>query len=249
MKIFFLGTNGWYSTNEGLTPSILIDNNEAYIILDAGGGIHKLDNLIHDKEKPIYLFLSHFHLDHIIGLHILTKFNFKQGLTIFGKKGIKKTLDLFLNPPFTVKLSNIPYKIEIEELEEGTYNSPINLECRLLPHSDPTMGYRFQIDGKVITYCTDTGQHENLVYLSKESDVVILECAHSPMETRIDWPHLNPSEAAEIAKKAKAKKLLLTHFTANRYPTRIERIRAQNIAKQIFKETIAAYDDMVYQLD
>ena len=58
----FLGTNGWYSSKTGLTPCVLIDSKEGYIVLDAGEGIQKLDKYITDDKKPIYLFLSHFSL-------------------------------------------------------------------------------------------------------------------------------------------------------------------------------------------
>ena len=65
-KIIFLGTNGWYDTDTGNTICILIDSPLFTIILDAGNGIAKLDRYA-DFNKPAYLFLSHFHLDHIAG--------------------------------------------------------------------------------------------------------------------------------------------------------------------------------------
>ena len=82
MKIFFLGTNGWYDTETGNTLSILIETKHEYIILDAGGGFHKIGRYI-KGSKPIYLFLSHMHLDHIIGLHTLVRFNFFQGIDLY----------------------------------------------------------------------------------------------------------------------------------------------------------------------
>ena len=89
MKIIFLGTNGWYDTETGNTVCVLIETEREFIILDAGSGLYKIDEYIRTR-KPIYLFLSHFHLDHIIGLYTLNKFNFSQGIDIYGPKGIKK---------------------------------------------------------------------------------------------------------------------------------------------------------------
>jgi len=246
VKIVFLGTNGWYSTKTGLTPSVLVESEEMYIVLDAGEGFYKLDDLIMDEKKPVHLFISHFHLDHIIGLHTLNKFKFKQGLSIYGKKSLKKTLAIIVNHPFTVGFDALPFNIEVFELDEGIHYSPLKTSCRLLPHPDPSMGYRFEMEGKVLTYCTDTGFHENLHHLAKNSDVLILECAHAPGERRAEWPHLNPTEAAGIAKKAGAKKLFLTHFTANRYDTLDKRLEAEAIARSIFTETKAATDDLTY---
>ncbi len=72
MKIIFLGTNGWYTTQTGNTPAVLIDSKNHYVVFDAGNGIYKLDQYI-TEPKPISLFISHFHIDHVSGLHSLGK--------------------------------------------------------------------------------------------------------------------------------------------------------------------------------
>jgi len=86
MKILFLGTNGWYDTNTGSTICGLVETRNAYFIFDAGNGLHRIDRCI-KRNKPIYLFLSHYHLDHVVGLHIMNKFNFAQGVDVFGPPG------------------------------------------------------------------------------------------------------------------------------------------------------------------
>ena len=93
IKVIFLGTNGWYDTKTGNTICTLIETEDYFIILDAGNGLHKIDQYITStSKKPIYLFLSHFHLDHIVGLHILSKFNFSQGIRTYGQMGTKNIL-------------------------------------------------------------------------------------------------------------------------------------------------------------
>ena len=241
MKIVFLGTNGWYSTNLGNTPCILIDSEKFYIVLDAGDGLYKLDNYIKD-DKPIIFFLSHLHLDHIIGLHILNKFKFKDKIKIFGYKGIKKGLETVIQHPYTASFNELPFEIEIRELQEGVYEKPFKFTCKLLIHADPCLGYRFELDNKIITYCTDTGICNNVYELSKNADLFISECSYKTGQVEMEWPHLNPEQAASIAKKSNVKRLLLTHFDANMYKTMEERKQAENIAKKIFRETSAAFD-------
>jgi len=248
MKIVFLGTNGWYSTTTGLTPCVFIDSKDFYLILDAGEGVHKLDRYITNEEKPIYMFLSHFHLEHIHGLHILSKFSFKQGMKIFGKGGTKKMTETIMKQPFTMPINELPFKVEVEEFAEGVYEKPLKFSCRLLPHPDPSMGYRFEIEGKIVAYCTDTGVNENLLELAKDADVLIAECAHLPKQISDSWPHLNPEEAAKAAKEANVKKLILMHFAANNYESIEDRKRAEEIAKTVFKNTVAALDDMILTL-
>jgi ribonuclease BN (tRNA processing enzyme) len=103
MKVTFLGTNGWYDTATGNTVSVLVQSEAFDIILDAGYGIAKADRYITQK-KPVCLFLSHFHIDHIAGLHTLVKFRFLQSLTIFCLPGGNALLNTFVNEPFTVPL-------------------------------------------------------------------------------------------------------------------------------------------------
>jgi ribonuclease BN (tRNA processing enzyme) len=77
MQIIFLGTNGWFDSPTGSTICTLINTESCHIILDAGNGIYKADRYIQD-DLPVYIFLSHFHLDHIEGLHVLNKFSFPR---------------------------------------------------------------------------------------------------------------------------------------------------------------------------
>ena len=243
MKITFLGTNGWYDTPTGNTICILVETERYDIILDAGNGLYKADRYICNK-KPVYLFLSHFHLDHIIGLHILGKFNFNQGLYICGQAGTKEILNKIIALPFSMPLDRLGYKIEIYDLPEKKQKIPFTFEFLPLLHSSLTLGYRFELDNKIISYCPDTGYCENAVTLAKNADLLITECAFKPGQTSEDWPHLNPETAARIAKEAAAKKLVLVHFDASIYQSLEERKQAEKVARNIFGNTVAATDDM-----
>lgn len=249
MKAIFLGTNGWYDTETGNTVCTLIDTNNYFIILDAGNGLYKIDQYIPiASKKPIYLFISHFHLDHIIGLHILNKFNFTQGMRIYGQTGTKNSLNTIINEDYTVPFAKLPFKVDVYELSEGLYNVPFSVECKSMLHSSVCLGYRFEIDEKIIAYCPDTGICENAIKLSENADLLIAECSFKSGQSNAEWPHLNPEDAAQIAKKAKAKKLMLFHFDANIYQTLQDREQAQENAKGIFNNTIAAYDNMEIEI-
>ncbi len=243
MKVILLGTNGWYSTDMGNTPCVLVDAPDCYIVFDAGDGIYKLDSYI-KEDKPIHLFLSHFHLDHIFGLHILGKFKFSQKFTIYGLKGVKDALENVIRHPYSAPFSDLPFN-KFVELSEGRYQKPISFECKQLMHADPCLGYRLELENKSIAYLTDTGVCDNLYALAQNADLVILECSFKEKrQTEWNWPHLSPIEAAEIAKQAKAKKLVLTHFDASVYKTKQDRKRAEEVAKKIFPNTIAGYDGL-----
>lgn len=240
MKIVFLGTNGWYDTETGSTICTLINTRDYYILLDAGIGIYKADKYI-KRDKPVLLFLSHFHHDHIFGLHILFKFNFKS-LKIFGQPGTKKTIAEYLGPKFSVPLTRLSYKTEIVDMEEGWHNTPLKFRCLKLKHASTCFGYRFEIENKIISYCTDTGYCDNAVELSRDAHLLISECSLSSGHVTPDWPHLNPELAAKLAKEADSKKLALTHFDANVYRIPAKRDEAEKKARKIFKNAFAAKD-------
>lgn len=250
MKITFLGTNGWYSSETGNTVCTLIEAKDYYIVLDAGEGIYKLDKYI-KSNKPIYLFLSHFHLDHIYGVHIFDKFNFSQAINIFGQPGTKKFLNIIARRPFVNPFKTQVNKVIIKDLAPGLHREkfiPFTLQADYLIHADPCFGYRFEVEGKIITYCTDTGNCDNLSRLAKGADILILECAMKDGKKVKEWPHLAPKECAQIAEKAGAKKLFLIHFDAFQYQTLKERAEAGMIAQKIFKNTVACRDGLEFDI-
>ncbi len=245
MKVIFLGTNGWYDTDTGNTVCILIRTNYYEIILDAGNGLYKLDRYVDEgNAKPVYLFLSHFHLDHITGLHTLNKFNFRQGLNICVPTGTRDTLEMFLNAPFTASISQLPYSVNTYELPNEANKLPFVVEARELRHLSLTLGYRLEIEGRVISYCSDTGLCENAIQLARSSDLLIAECSYKSGQSSENWPHLNPETAARIARDAGVRSLALVHFDAEVYKTLGERKESERVAREIFKNTFVTTDDM-----
>jgi len=243
MKVTFLGTNGWYDSRTGNTVSALIQSEEFDIILDAGNGIAKADQYI-TQDKPVYLFLSHMHIDHIAGLHTLCKFRFRKGLKIFTQEGTLRELESFVDEPYTVPFKELPFKNVVRELAAGTHKIPFTVTCLPLVHPAPCFGYRLELNGKVITYCTDTGVCDNAVILAKDADLLITECGLKPGEESPGWPHLNPEMAISIAKDAGAKRLALTHFGAEVYRTLDERRAVQERFAPECPGLVVAHDDL-----
>ncbi|WP_321504884.1 ribonuclease Z [uncultured Methanoregula sp.] len=243
MQVTFLGTNGWFDTLAGNTVSVLVQSEEYDIIFDAGNGIAKADQYISQK-KPVCLFLSHFHIDHIAGLHTLCKFRLKKGLTIYGQPGSAELLDRFVAEPFTVPIKDLPFSTKVQELSAGEHHLPFTITCLPLVHPAPCFGYRLETDGKVVTFCTDTGVCDNAVTLARDADLFITECGLLSGEESPDWPHLNPENAIGIARKARAKRLALTHFGAEVYKTREERLALQEHFSAECPGLIAATDGL-----
>lgn len=254
MKIHFLGTNGWYTDENGNTACVLIDAKDHYVIFDAGNGLYKLDRYI-TEDKPVSLFISHFHLDHVNGFHILGKFNFKKGLTIYVGEGRKKDFETLVNPPFTVGINddpknilNLPMHISVSELPDGSNDVGFPVEVIEQFHGFRDHGYRVMIDGKTIAYSGDCGITDASHKLAENADVLIHECSYKEPKENDPWGHVDPTQAANLAKDAKVKQLILTHFGPTDYKTLDDRKIAERKAREIFPQTIAAVDDLVFDI-
>jgi ribonuclease BN (tRNA processing enzyme) len=194
------------------------------------------------------LFLSHLHLDHIIGLHSLVKQKFPKGLFVVVLQENTAALRTFVAQPYTIAFERLPFSVELIEAPQALKKVPFPVTVLPVMHPDPTMGVRIVLDGKTVVFSGDTGACDNLYTLAKDADVLITECAFRPGETSTAWPHLNPESAAQLAVEAKVGRLFLTHFDASRYLTLADRVQAEQAAKKIFKNTVAATDGLILTL-
>jgi ribonuclease BN (tRNA processing enzyme) len=223
-----------------------LDTVQAYIVFDAGGGFYKLDKYI-KENKPIIVLLSHFHLDHIIGLHALAKFRFTQGIQVFGPGGIKRLFKVIANAPYSMPVDRLKTKLTIKEFSNNL-KLPVNIEYKQLRHVSACYGYRVSADNKSVAFCTDTGICKNLQRLVKGADILIAESSLPPGKIDNHWPHLNPQQSAKLAKQAKVKKLFLVHFDAGFYLNENDIRQAEESAQKIFKHTVAARDGFCFNI-
>ena len=104
----------------------------------------------------------------------------------------------------------------------------------------------FKEKGKKISIILDTLMNYNAISLAKNSDLLICEASFAKQEEQLakEYLHLTASQASEIAKKAKVKKLILTHIS-QRYDKTQEKVLGE--AKKEFKNTALSKDlDVVY---
>jgi len=102
------------------------------------------------------------------------------------------------------------------------------------------------IKGKKISIIMDTAPTKNIEVISKNSDLLITEATWgNELESFVeDRKHLTAQIAAKIAKKVKAKKLILTHFS-QRYKS-LDILEKE--ARKVFKNTLIAKDFMDVQV-
>ncbi len=99
----------------------------------------------------------------------------------------------------------------------------------------------FAEDAKKISFVLDTSMNKNIISFVKNSDLLVCEASFSSeLESKAkEYKHLTAKQAGEIAKKAKAKKLILTHLS-QRYENDTGIIL--NEAKKVFKNVSLVKD-------
>ena len=100
--------------------------------------------------------------------------------------------------------------------------------------------------GRVIVYSADTGKCPELIELAKNATVFVCESTYAYLDEDLanEKLHLTSKMAAEAAKEANVKQLILTHFSS-RYKN-IGTLEEE--AKEIFPNTRAAKDLMSFEI-
>lgn len=98
----------------------------------------------------------------------------------------------------------------------------------------------FVTPDKKVCYIVDTAYFKGIEKIAKDADILICESTYCEelKEKASTYLHLTAKEAAQIAKKANVKKLILTHFSQRFVDTKplVEE------AKKVFNDVVAAND-------
>ncbi|MFH1802321.1 MAG: ribonuclease Z [archaeon] len=130
-----------------------------------------------------------------------------------------------------LKLPNSPL---LKKLQEG---KDITFEGKTIKASQVS----YLEKGRKITFILDTAINPATIELAKDADILVCESSFSNEEADMakERMHLTAQDAATIAKKAKVKKLILTHIS-QRYEHNSKIILDE--AKKVFKNTTLAKD-------
>jgi phosphoribosyl 1,2-cyclic phosphodiesterase len=215
------------------------------VILDGGSGIRGLSaKMRHEAPIEADVLLSHYHLDHIIGLPFFSAaFKHENTLRFRGARletdiTLRQILAKMMSPPlFPVPIDVYQATTSFEEFDPGEsfeLAGGIQVETRPLNHPGGACGYRLSYNGIVIAYVTDTehvpGQHcPNALALMRDADAVIYDATYTDeeFETYRGWGHSTWREANRLANLAGAETMILFHHDPNHDDAVMDRIAVE----------------------
>jgi ribonuclease BN (tRNA processing enzyme) len=140
---------------------------------------------------------------------------------------LEQRIATYFSPPlFPVHLSEVPATIEYHDASESEWKiDGARFSSNAIIHPGPTVGYRIESKGRVLSYLTD---HEPALgadletdpshwisgfALAHRADVLIHDCQYTPQEYehRLGWGHSMTEHVARFAEKAQVDRLLLFH--------------------------------------
>jgi ribonuclease BN (tRNA processing enzyme) len=218
MELYVLGSGTCIPTAERGPSGLALALESHLIFFDGGGGsLRQMARLGLDFRQVDYLCLTHFHPDHVsdlvpflFALNYTIDFVRALPLQMIGPYGLRAFYDQ-LRGIFGQWIDAKTYPLLLHEFKEDHTEFPdFSIETLPMAHSEASIGFRVNAQGRSIVYSGDTEYCDNIVRLGRNADLLILECSFP--DERKTTGHLTPSWAGKIAREASCKKLLLTHF-------------------------------------
>jgi ribonuclease Z len=298
MRIVFLGTSGSMPTQSRGASSLAIRRRGELIMLDCGEGTQR--RMVEARlgfRRPMKVFISHLHGDHVLGLpgllQTMTLLGRERALHVFGPEGlagfIKAFSDVLGGPGFPLLVYEIQsdgvifngpeydvtavradhegqsWSFVLEEHPRPGRFHPEKAEALGVP-AGPLWGrlqrgHDVEVDGRTVrssevvdpprngrklAYSGDTRPNEAFIKASEGASVMIHEATFdgSLLDKAEEGGHSTTVQAAEVAARANAERLFLTHISA-RYP---EAEALLQEAVEVFPDTTVAEDLMEYEM-
>ncbi|HEX2440348.1 MAG TPA: MBL fold metallo-hydrolase [Methylomirabilota bacterium] len=203
---------------------------DEYVLCDLGSGARAFGNhtLAARRGAPgvYHVFMSHTHWDHIMGFpFFMPAYIPGNKITIYGchawlEEAIKRQQGA---PSFPVEWAQLGAEVRFVRLEP---DRPYDLlgyrvTAKRQHHTGDSYGYRFERDGRVVVYSTDSEHKlddpaiaEAFVAFFRDADIVIFDAQYSLAESisiKEDWGHSSNVVGVELCQRARVKHLVMFH--------------------------------------
>jgi len=210
----------------GNTSCISAAYKNELIIFDAGSGLAALDASL-SAQKRIHLFLSHFHLDHVMGLFLFHPFHDPNAeIHLYGEAGegvsFQSRLEALVDRPYwPLGLKDFPARIQIHEIGPGAHFTLGQTSMRVKTlhgnHPGGSLLYRLEDDSRSIVYALDCELEEKLALtlaaFAQNASLLIWDANFTSQDLIKGWGHSTWEQGLTLGRAAGAKNVLMTHYS------------------------------------
>jgi ribonuclease BN (tRNA processing enzyme) len=231
MHLQFVGCGDAFGSGGRFNTCFHVVGNAVNALIDCGAtSLVAMNQLAIDRNDIEFVFISHFHADHIAGLpFFILEANYvtkrKRPLTVVGPPGLKTRFRGIMESGFPGTGSmELNFPLHLEELEIGKRREigAVGVTAFHVVHDDragPCLGFRFEIEGKIIAFSGDTEWTDALIDIGREADLFICEAftRDKPVPT-----HMTLSSLERHLGQIRPKRLILTHMSDDMLARRAE---------------------------
>ncbi len=214
MKIVLLGTTGYHPTDTRQTACMMLP--QCGVILDAGTAMYRVrDHLV---TQTLDVFLTHTHLDHVMGLTFLFDVLHEKPVQQVRVHGDANKLAALREHLFSESLFPAMPPIQWQPLPAGPLKLPQHTTLTHFPleHPGGSLGYRLDWPDRSMAYVTDTIARDGADYIEKIRGVdLLIHESYFPdgWEDRAELTgHSCISPVARVARAAGVGRMVLVHI-------------------------------------
>lgn len=225
MKLYLLGTGASVSDPHRTVTMLAVQAEKptgelSTIVIDCGGDvIQRLLACSIDLDTIDHFIITHEHADHASGFTLMMQKLWLAGrrraVPVCGNEAaiaqVRRVWDAFDTESWKEKgLPDIEWNAFAHEEEARVLeNDTWDVTATPAAHTVPTAGLRVvhRPTNRTLAYSCDTAPHEPIVRLARDADVLVHEA-----NGEMPGVHSSAEEAAQVAAKAAAHRLLLVHL-------------------------------------
>lgn len=243
LRLTILGAGTGVPLPRRSPAGVLVQIGAAPLLFDLGPGtIPRLDAAGVSYRELEYVFLTHLHPDHTLDLVMLLQaLNHTPGFTrtrplhLFGCVGTRALYaDLLRAYP---RLAPCNFELTLREIgaERIAFDAWM-LETAPSGHTDTSIAYRIEAEGKAIVYTGDAKENRALIEIARDADAFICECAFPRGYATRD--HMTADAVGRVARAANVKRVILNHL----YPPALDVDIVAQVRAEYAGEIIVAQD-------
>ena len=223
MKLTVLGWAAGISTPTAPQAGYLLQTENTTILFECGSGVvAELQNHV-EMTGFEAMVLSHLHSDHVADVMELVVH--RRYHPIWDEDGYERRLPTWApaEAPERLAVAYAPSAADRENetltdvfdfttITDGTKFTigDIDVVAIETQHSVECYGFRFSAEGRTLGFTADSGPCDAVLEIGRDADLLLSEATWD--HSRAATSHLSGRQAGEYAKRAGAKRLLLTHL-------------------------------------